>query len=535
MAFTKAERDAFDLHGLIPPKVGTLAEQKERTYKAFKSKATDLEKYIYLRDLQDSNETLFFSFLNEHLDEALPIIYTPTVGLGCQKFSYIYRRPRGLFISYPLRHQIDQMLSNKRFKDVEIMVVSDGERILGLGDQGAGGMGIPIGKLALYSACAGIHPRRTLPIMLDVGTDNPSHLNDPIYIGWQNKRIRGKRYNEFIDLFVKAVKKRFPNMLIQWEDFAKDNATSILERYRDEICTFNDDVQGTASVVLATLLAAVHCSKVSLDEHRIVIAGAGSAGCGIGRLIVDIMVKKGIPREEALEKVFFFDRHGLLTDQTPGVLSFQKEFCKPLKESKGWRVRDKESMTLLEIVKNTQATVLIGVTGQAGLFSKAVATQMAKNAKRPIIFPLSNPNTCAEAFPQDIMKWTEDRALIGTGSPFKEILKKGKKFRVDQTNNSYIFPGMGLGVISVGAKKVTDSMFLKAAEALASLSPSKKDAQANLLPPIIESQKIAKKIAFVVAKEAIRCKLAKKISDSEIRKKIRDKMWKPVYRPYRKK
>ena len=535
MAFTKAERDAFDLHGLIPPKIGTLCEQRERVYSAFKSKGSNLEKYIYLRDLQDSNETLFFSFITEYLDEALPIIYTPTVGLGCQKFSYIYRRPRGLFISYPLRHQIDQMLSNKRFKDVEIMVVSDGERILGLGDQGAGGMGIPIGKLALYSACAGIHPRRTLPIMLDVGTDNPTLINDPIYVGWQNERIRGEKYHEFIDLFVKAVKKRFPHMLIQWEDFAKNNATAILERYQDEICTFNDDVQGTASVVLATLLAAIKCSKVPLEKHRIIIAGAGSAGCGIGRLILEIMQKNKIDPQAALENFYYFDQHGLLTEETPNIWSFQQQFCKSKDSIKTWKVKDENKISLLEIVENVKPTVLIGVTAQAGLFSKEVVQTMAEHTKRPIIFPLSNPNTCAEASPDNLMKWTNEKALIGTGSPFNPVEKKGKPFRVDQTNNSYIFPGMGLGVIAVQANKVTNSMFLKAAETLAAMSPAKDDPNANLLPPITDSQKIAYKIAVAVAKEAIKCKVAKEISEKEIKEKIKHKMWKPVYRPYKKK
>ncbi len=535
MAFTKAERDAFDLHGLIPPKIGTLSEQRDRVYRAFKSKSTDLERYIYLRDVQESNETLFFSFITEYLDEVLPIIYTPTVGLGCQQFSYIYRRPRGLFISYPLRNKMDQMLNNKRFKDVEIIVVSDGERILGLGDQGAGGMGIPIGKLALYSACAGIHPRRTLPILLDVGTDNPSLINDPIYVGWQHERIRGKKYYDFIDQFVKAVKKRFPHMLIQWEDFAKSNATTILERYKDEICTFNDDVQGTASVVLATLLAAIKTSKIALKDHRIVIAGAGSAGCGIGRLILDIMSKNNISNVEALENFYFYDQSGLLTQKTPNILDFQKQFCTPLDRVKDWKVKDKTSISFLEIVDNVKPTVLIGVTGQAGLFSKEVISSMAGNVKRPIIFPLSNPNTCAEATPENIMKWTNEKALIGTGSPFKPIEKKGKPFRVDQTNNSYIFPGMGLGIIAVGAKKITDSMFLKAAETLASMSPSKSDPHANLLPPITDSYKISYKIAMAVAKEAIRCGLAQEMTSEEIREKVRHKMWKPVYRPYKRK
>ena len=529
MAFSKKERDLFKLHGLIPPKIGTLSEQKKRAYQAFTSKTNALEKYIYLRDLQDSNETLFYRLLLDHLDELMPIVYTPTVGLGCQRFSHIYRRPRGLFISYPLRRYIDQMLANKRFKDVEVIVVSDGERILGLGDQGAGGMGIPIGKLSLYSACAGIHPRRTLPILLDVGTDNPQLINDPLYIGWQHERIRGDKYYHFIDHFVKAVKKRFPNILLQWEDFAKQNATFLLDRYQDQMCTFNDDIQGTASVVLASLLAAIKSSKLALEKHRFVIAGAGSAGCGIAKLILAIMAKRGIDEKKALDQFYLIDQEGVLNDQMTHILDFQKPFCRPKKQ-----IKHLINKSLVEVCQHTKATVLIGVTGQAGIFTQEVVKAMTKNCSRPIIFPLSNPDSCAEATPENIYKWSNKKAFISTGSPFAPIETAKGAVRVDQTNNSYIFPGLGLGVISVKAKKVTQSMFIVAAETLASMSPTLKNDRANLLPPLVDSRKIAYKIAVAVAKEAMRCGVAKKMTPQELSQKIKRKIWDPVYRPYRK-
>lgn len=534
MSFTNEERDAFHLHGIIPTRVANLDEQRERSYLAFKNKASDIEKYIYLRDLQDSNETLFYSLLCKNLEEMMPIIYTPTVGLGCQKFSHIYRRPRGLFISYPLRDKMDHMLDNRRFNDVEIIVASDGERILGLGDQGAGGMGIPIGKLSVYTACAGIHPRRTLPILLDVGTDNPELINDPLYIGWKHERIRGDAYHDFIDQFVQAVKKRFPKVLLQWEDFAKINATSILSRYKDEICTFNDDVQGTAAVVLATLLVAIHVTKIPIEEHRFVIAGAGSAGCGICSLILKILQQKGAEFSKAIENFFLCDKHGLLTDQTPGTLPFQERFKKEVKNLHEWKVEDLDNISLKEILQNVRPTVLIGVSGQAGLFTEEIVSLMATYSERPIIFPLSNPTSCAEAQPKNILKWTEDRALFGTGSPFRDVTKNGKPFRVDQTNNSYIFPGLGLGAVSVKATRVTDSMILKAAETLALMSPTHLDSSANLLPPLSSSREIAFEIACAVAKEAMECGVAERKSEEELLKTLRVKIWEPEYLPYKK-
>jgi malate dehydrogenase (oxaloacetate-decarboxylating) len=534
MGFSEEERDEFHLHGLLPPEISTIEVQRLRSYNALKTKTSTLEKYIYLRDLQDSNETVYYNLLVNALEECMPIIYTPGVGDGCMYFSHIYRRPRGLFISYPFRKHIDQILSNPRFDLTEVIVVSDGERILGLGDQGAGGMGIPIGKLSLYTACAGIHPKGTLPILLDTGTDNVERLKDPLYIGWKHERIRGKEYEDFIDLFVKAVKKRFPHVLLQWEDFAKKNASSILERYRDQLCTFNDDIQGTAAIATGTLLAAVQVAKTRLRDQRIVIVGAGSAGCGISTLIMEAMMEDGLSEKEARGHFYLLNRSGLVTDLTPDLLPFQKPFAQPIAKIANWKRSRGDVIGLIDVIKNAKPTLMIGVSGQAGVFSEEVVREMASHVERPIIFPLSNPTINAEANPSDLMEWTNGKAIIGTGSPFGTVQKDGKPFRIDQTNNSYIFPGMGLGIIALKAKRVTDSMFMAAAKALAAASPAKNDRNANLLPPFSKIREISFQVAVATAKEAVHLGLADPCSDDEIEKRIRKIMWTPTYIPYRK-
>ena len=534
MTFSEKERDEFKLHGLLPAEISSLEIQRLRSYNAFKSKTSTLEKYIYLRDLQDSNETLYYNLLVSALDECMPVIYTPGVGDGCMYFSHIYRRPRGLFLSYPNRKHIDEILANPRFNDTEVIVVSDGERILGLGDQGAGGMGIPIGKLSLYTACAGVHPKGTLPILLDTGTDNPERLKDPLYIGWKHERIRGKEYEEFIELFVKAVKKRFPHVLLQWEDFAKQNASSILEKYRDQLCTFNDDIQGTAAVATGTLFAAVQVAGTRLKDQRIIIAGAGSAGCGISTLVEKAMVEDGLSEVEARSRFYLTNRTGLVTDRTPDLLPFQVPFAQPIEKIAHWKRERGDTISLLDIVKNVKPTLLIGVSGQPGIFTEEIVREMAAHVEHPIIFPLSNPTINAEAKPSDLLAWTNDKVIIGTGSPFGIVQKNGKPFRIDQTNNSYIFPGMGLGIIAVRAKRVTDSMFMAAAKALAAASPAKKDKQANLLPPLSSIREISFQVALATAKEAVHLGLADPISPAEIEKKIRKTIWTPGYIPYRK-
>lgn len=533
MAFTDEERTLFNLHGLLPPLVATIDDQALRSYSVFKSKATDLEKYVYLRDLQDSNETLFYHVVIKHLEEIIPIIYTPVVGEGCIHFGKIYRRPRGVFISYPNRDRIDQILSNPRFDKTEVIVVSDGERILGLGDQGAGGMGIPIGKLSLYSACAGIHPATTLPILLDTGTDNPEHIKAPMYIGWRHERIRGREYDDFIDAFVTAVKKRFPHVLLQWEDFAQRNASPILQTYRDQLCTFNDDIQGTATVATGTLLAAVRVTGSALATQKIVVVGGGSAGCGISRMIAQAMKEEGLSETEARKRFFVIDRAGLLTQDMDNLQPFQQPFAQSKQDVATWKCEQSGTISLKDVIKNVHPTLLIGVSGQPGIFTEEMIREMAKHVDKPIIFPLSNPTSRAEASPSDIMNWTEGRAIVGTGSPFPEIVRDGNPFRVDQINNAYIFPGLGLGILASGAKRVTDKMFMAAAIALANCSPTKKDSRANLLPSLDTIRQISFNIALAVGKEAIASKMAEACSEEELEKKIRTKMWTPAYLPYK--
>jgi malate dehydrogenase (oxaloacetate-decarboxylating) len=531
-AFTETERDVFDLHGLLPPNIGTLDEQVSRRLQVLRSFATDLERYAFLRDLQDTNETLFFALLVQNLEELLPIVYTPTVGAGCQQFSRLYRKPRGLFLSLPHKHRIKQILAHPRFDKVAAIVVTDGERILGLGDQGAGGMGIPIGKLALYTGCGGLHPATTLPIILDVGTDNPDCLSDPLYVGWRHERVRGPEYDDFVEVFVNAVSKRWPHVLLQWEDFAKNNATRLLERYRDRLCTFNDDVQGTAAVATGTLLATINVTGVPLTEQRIAVLGAGSAGCGIANLIHKAMVEAGLNEGEAARRFFLVDRDGLLVEGMDRIAPFQQPFLQEKSAIAGWTLDHPDKVALLDVVRNAKPTVLVGVSGQAGAFSEPVVRAMAEHNKRPVIFPLSNPTWRAEATPEDIEAWSAGRAVIGTGSPFPPLTRKGVKFNVDQTNNSYIFPGVGLGAIAVQAARVSDQMFMVAAKALAAASPARDDPKKNLLPPVTSLREVSVTVALAVALQAHREGLAEGVHTDEIEGLIRSKVWTPRYVPY---
>ncbi|MBR0874656.1 NAD-dependent malic enzyme [Bradyrhizobium tropiciagri] len=532
-AFSEAEREVFDLHGLLPPSVLTLDEQVSRRLQALRGFETDLERYAFLRELQDTNETLFYALLVENLEELLPIVYTPTVGAGCQQFSRLFRKPRGLFLSIPHQHRIDRILAHPRFDKVEAIVVTDGERILGLGDQGAGGMGIPIGKLSLYTGCGGLHPATTLPILLDVGTDNPDCLADPLYIGWRNERVRGQQYDDFIEAFIAAVVKRWPRVLLQWEDFAKNNATRMLERYRDRLCTFNDDVQGTAAVATGTLLSAINVTGVPLTEQRVAVLGAGSAGCGIAGLIRAAMRDAGLSESEAATRFFMVDRDGLLVEGMSGLAPFQLPFLQNKQAVAGWQLTHPDKIGLLDVVRNAHPTVLIGVSGQAGAFSEPVVRAMAECNKRPVIFPLSNPTSRAEATPADIEAWTEGRALIGVGSPFPPITREGARFKVDQTNNSYIFPGVGLGALAVGARRVSDGMFMAAAKALASVSPARNNPKHNLLPPVSALREVAVTVALAVALQAHKEGLVGDVPLDQIEARIHAKMWAPRYVPYK--
>jgi len=535
MAFSEEERTEFALHGLLPPHVGTLDEQVDRRLRGLRKFETNLERYLFLRGLQDANETLFYALLTRNLTETLPFVYTPTVGEGCQEFSHYWHYPRGLFLSWPHRDNIQKILAHPRYNRVEVIVVSDGERILGLGDQGAGGMGIPIGKLSLYTACAGIDPATTLPILLDVGTDNEERLSDPLYMGFADHRVRGADYDDFIESFVAAVEARWPHVLLQWEDFARANAGRLLARYRDRLLTFNDDIQGTAAVCAGTLLAAVKVTGVPLTEQRIAIVGAGSAGCGIGSLLLRVMIDAGLSETEARGRFYAIDHDGLLVEGMTGILDFQAPFVQPAERVADWQLEQPGKIGLLDVVRNAKPTVLIGVSAQGGMFSETVIRAMAASVERPIVFPLSNPTSCAEAAPQDLMTWTEGRAVVGTGSPFPPVTWRDKSTAVAQTNNAYVFPGMGLGVLAVKARRVSNGMFAAAAKALADASPAMRDSGASLLPPVSELRSVAVTIAKAVAIQARAEGLCAPFDDAALPSKIAAKMWEPVYRPYRRK
>ncbi len=531
-AFTESERDAFGLHGLLPPHIGTLEEQVSRRLSVLRRFASDLERYAFLRELHDNNETLFFALLEQNIEELLPLVYTPTVGAGCQQFSHLFRKPRGLFLSLPHKRRLEQILANPRFDHVEAIVLTDGERILGLGDQGAGGMGIPIGKLALYTACGGLHPATTLPIMLDVGTDNQERLSDPLYLGWRHERVRGREYDDFVEAVVSAVARRWPHVLLQWEDFAKNNASRLLARYRDRLCTFNDDIQGTAAVAAGTLLSAISVTGVELTEQRVAVLGAGSAGCGIASLLLKMMVEGGLPENVAAARFFMVDRDGLLVDGINALEPFQQPFVQKHAALEGWTFDHPDKISLLDVARNAKPTVLIGVSGQPGAFSEAVVRAMAEHNRRPVILPLSNPTSRAEAAPEDIEAWTEGRAVIGTGSPYPPLDRNGLKFKVDQTNNSYIFPGVGLGAVAVKARHISDAMFVAAAKALAAVSPTADDPRGNLLPPVTALRDVAFAVALATAIEAHREGLTQGIETDQIEAAIRAKMWAPRYLLY---
>ncbi len=531
-AFTQEERDAFGLNGLLPPHVFSIEEQIKRRLDAMRALPTDFDRHVFVRELQDTNETLYYALLTQNIEELLPIIYTPTVGAGCQRFSRIYKRPRGLFLSLQHQDKLDEIFANPRFDKIECIVVTDGERILGLGDLGAGGMGIPIGKLAIYSAGGGIDPATTLPITLDVGTNNAELLADPLYIGLHQQRATGQKYNDFIEAFIQAVKKRWPKVLLQWEDFHKNNASRLLEQYRDQLCCFNDDIQGTACVTTGALMAAMQITGESLKDQRIAILGGGSAGIGIADLIKRAMVEQGMSEEEATKRFYIVGRYGLVTDATENLESFQRAFVQDRKDLTGWQLDDWKRIALLDVIRNAKPTVLVGVSGQPGVFTEDVVREMAKHVKRPIIFPLSNPTSCVEAQPMSVVQWTEGRAIIGTGSPFQPYEYQGKTHYFAQTNNSYIFPGVGLATLAVSARRVSDGMFLAASKALAELSPARTVEGAKLLPPLNEMLNISRYIAIAVAKQARAEGLTEHLSDQQIETLIEAKIWRPEYKTY---
>jgi malate dehydrogenase (oxaloacetate-decarboxylating) len=530
-AFSDEERREFGLLGLLPPHVSTMEEQLTRTYQSYKQKPNDLERYIYLISLQDRNETLFYRLLEEHITEMTPIIYTPVVGEGCEQYSHIYRRPRGLYISYPQRDRIEDILARVPNKP-KVIVVTDGERILGLGDLGVGGMGIPVGKLSLYTLCAGIEPGSTLPVLLDTGTDNKTLLDDPLYLGWRHERVRGQQYDEFIEAFVRAVVRIFPNVLLQWEDFSKNNAARLLERYRDRLCTFNDDIQGTGAVTLAGLLAAAEVTGSKISRRRVVILGAGSSATGISDQIVSAMMSEGLTEREAMSSIWLVDSRGLVHTGRLGLESFKQKFAQPLDTVGKWRLEKPDRISLMDVIANVHPHVLIGTSAQPGAFTREAVSEMARHVERPIIFPLSNPTSKSEALPIDLIDWTDGRALVATGSPFPPVVFEKRVIHIGQCNNAFIFPGVGLGVMASGARRIPAELFVAAARALAEFSPALHDDTASLFPALEEVRKVSRRVAIAVGLEAGRVGVTGVASREEIERRVDEMMWVPRYVPY---
>ncbi|MBY0595287.1 oxaloacetate-decarboxylating malate dehydrogenase [Bacillus bingmayongensis] len=530
VAFTKEEREELGLKGLLPPAVLTLDEQARRAYEQFSSQPDDLLKNVYLTALHDRNEVLFYRLLTDHLREMLPIVYTPTVGVAIQRYSHEYRKPRGIYLSINDPSGIEEAFANigATAENIDLVVVTDGEGILGIGDWGVGGINIAIGKLAVYTAAVGIDPSRVLPVILDVGTNREDLLNNPFYIGNRHPRITGETYDTFIDTFVKAVCNKFPKALLHWEDFSSRNARKILDKYRDHVCTFNDDIQGTGAVSLAAVLSAVKASSVPLCEHRVVVFGAGTAGIGIADQVRDAMVREGLSEEEANERFWCIDRNGLLTDNMKDLLDFQNPYARKESEVREWK--QNETIGLAEVVKHVRPTILIGTSTVAGAFTEEIIKEMASHVDRPIILPMSNPTPLAEAKPIDLIHWTEGRALVATGSPFEPVTYDGVTYIIGQSNNALIFPGLGLGTIVVRASVMTDGMFAAAAEAVASMVDTSQPG-APILPEVEELRNISEIVAIEVAKAAVAEGVAREeLSDNDIRKAVKEAMWHPVYR-----
>jgi len=531
-AFTAKERDAFHLHGFLPYHISTIEEQVQRRYENFKGKRSDLAKYSFLSSLQNRNEVLFYRLIHEHISEMLPLIYTPTVGDVSLHYSSLYTQHRGVYFSYPLRERVEEIVQNIPKKELDVIVVTDGERILGLGDLGAGGMAIPVGKLALYTLFGGIHPSRTLPVMLDVGTNNPDLLKDPLYLGWRNERIRGQAYADFVDLFVQAIKRRYPNVLLQWEDFGRENAKPLLDRYRDQICSFNDDIQGTAAVVLSAIHTAAKLTKTKLHEQRIVVLGGGSAGIGICNQLLGAMLEDKVPLDIAKKAFYVVDIKGLVHTGQKEISEGQRIFARTKEEFASWKISDPSNISLSDVVRNAHPHVLIGVSTQGGAFNEEIITTMAKYIDRPVIFPLSNPTSKSEAHPSDLLQWTKGKAIVATGSPFDSITYNDTNYPIPQCNNVSIFPGVGLGVIACKAKKVSDRMFLKAAEILSDQAPLLHTPHGSLFPPFEQLREVSRKIACTVVSVAQEEGLCPQTSMQKIEAMVTQSMWFPNYHSY---
>jgi malate dehydrogenase (oxaloacetate-decarboxylating) len=531
-AFTDGERTQFGLHGLLPPHVETLEEQVLRAYEAYARKDDDLERHIYLRALQDNNEVLFYRLLLEHIEEMMPIVYTPTVAAACQQFSHIYRRPRGMFIGYPQRDSIVQTLRNRPNSNVDVIVVTDGERILGIGDQGVGGLGIPIGKLSLYTLIGGIRPERTLPIVLDVGTNNAERLDDPEYLGWRHERITGDDYFAFIEQFVDALKEELPETCLQWEDFANPHARPVLERYRDQLLTFNDDIQGTAAVALGAILGAVKVTGTSLKDQQIVMLGAGSAATGVADGLRAAMSEESLTEEQARRRFWLINSKGVLHSGRKDLTPEQMIYAQPETRIAGWPRTLNGNVGLADVIGQIDATILIGLSTVGGAFSETIIREMARKVGRPIIFPLSNPTSKSEATAEDLIRWTNGRALVATGSPFAPVNYDGRKIPIAQCNNVYIFPAVGLGVVASSARRITDPMMLAAARTLAANSPALKDSSASLLPPLTDLRRVAAEIAVGVGIAAQKERVAVSMTEDELSARLTATQWTPDYPSY---
>ena len=530
-AFTSEERDRFHLNGLLPPVVEDLETQLQRVQAEFDAAHGDLARHIFLRALQANNSVLFYRFVADNLEELLPIVYTPTVGLACQEWSRTYRREHGLYVSWPDRHRVAELLDNALSAlgvEIDVIVATDGERILGLGDLGVGGMGIPIGKLALYTAVGGVDPERTLPVFLDAGTENEALLSDPLYLGWRHRRLRDEEYDELVDAFVEALRDRCPRVLLQWEDFAQRNANRILHAHRESICSFNDDIQGTAAVAVAAIVGGMRISATPLAELRVVIVGAGSAGVGIARQATGALVAAGVPFDEARRRCWLVDRNGLLHDRLDELHDFQADYIRPW-ESVARLAGDDGEITLIDVVRAAAPHALVGVTGQPGLFTEEVIRAQAEAIRRPIVLPMSNPTLRAEGIPADVLAWTDGRALVGTGSPFPPVMVGSELVSVTQVNNLYLFPGLGRGAIAVGASRISDAMLSAAATAIGSVAPGH-DVVPMLLPPLTQVGEVADVVALAVARQAVAEGVADPLDDDRIVAAVESRKWRPQYR-----
>ncbi len=530
-AFSTEERAAFGLEGLLPSVVSDIRLQVKRNYESIVRKEDPLERYIGLIALQDRNETLFYRLLLEHIEEFLPIVYTPTVGLATQRYSHIFRRARGIWITPEHRGRVREVLANGPSERVRLIVVTDGERILGLGDQGAGGMAIPIGKLSLYTVGAGLHPAATLPVCLDVGTDNRELLEDPLYIGYRRERLRGTDYDALVEEFVEAVQDLFPDALLQWEDFKKVNAMRLLDRYRDRLLSFNDDIQGTAAIGLAGLLAGVRATGSELSGQRIVILGAGAAGVGIAQQIRGAMERAGLSSSEVAGRIFLLDSGGLLVEgrEYRAGEEYKRDLSIASKVASSLDLPTAEGVDLESVVRAVGPTALIGTSGQSGAFTRSVVELMVAATERPLIFPFSNPTANSEGVPAELIEWSGGRALVATGSPFEPVEYEGRTVRIGQGNNVFIFPGVGLGTLASGATAISDAMFTVSAETLAEGVSAANLESGQLYPDLSRLREISRSIALSVAIEARDSQLAPPASDADLRGRIEAMMWEPAY------